>query len=112
MACQKALGAGGEQHSASGGVDGGAREPEALAANVRLCVETGVAGLSIEDATGDPARPLFELTLAIDRIRADIKYLASDQLQGRGVGSRGEELAIDYIAKQFEAAGTEVRGRK
>ena len=49
---------------------GYAREPEAVAANVRLCIETGVAGLSIEDATGDPASPLFELPLAVDRIRA------------------------------------------
>ena len=33
-----------------------AGEPEGVAANVRLCVETGVAGLSIEDATGDPEK--------------------------------------------------------
>jgi 2-methylisocitrate lyase-like PEP mutase family enzyme len=49
---------------------GYADEPEAVAANVLLCVATGVAGLSIEDATGDPARPLYELTLAVERIRA------------------------------------------
>jgi len=49
---------------------GYARDPEGVAANVRLCIDTGVAGLSIEDATGDPAHPLFELPLAIDRIRA------------------------------------------
>ncbi|MEO8049419.1 MAG: isocitrate lyase/phosphoenolpyruvate mutase family protein [Acidobacteriota bacterium] len=49
---------------------GYAREPEAVAANVRLCIETGVAGLSIEDSTGDAASPLFELPLAVDRIRA------------------------------------------
>lgn len=49
---------------------GYAHEPEALAANVQRCVETGVAGLSIEDATGDRARPLYELPLATERIRA------------------------------------------
>jgi 2-methylisocitrate lyase-like PEP mutase family enzyme len=49
---------------------GYAHEPEALAENVRLCVETGVAGLSIEDATGDNANPLYELPLAVERIRA------------------------------------------
>jgi 2-methylisocitrate lyase-like PEP mutase family enzyme len=49
---------------------GYAHEPEAVAANVRLCVETGVAGLSIEDATGDKAKPLYELPLAVERIRA------------------------------------------
>jgi 2-methylisocitrate lyase-like PEP mutase family enzyme len=49
---------------------GYAREPEEVAGNVRLCVDTGVAGLSIEDATGDPDRPLFELSLAVERIAA------------------------------------------
>ena len=49
---------------------GYARDPEAVAESVRLCVETGVAGLSIEDSTGDGARPLYELPLAIERIRA------------------------------------------
>jgi len=37
---------------------------------VRLCVETGVAGLSIEDSTGRSDRPLYEKKLAIERIRA------------------------------------------
>ena len=49
---------------------GYAHEPEDVAQNVRLCIGTGVAGLSIEDATGDPARPLYELPVAADRIRA------------------------------------------
>ena len=49
---------------------GYAHEPEALAENVRLCIETGVAGLSIEDATGNHSSPLYDLPLAIERIRA------------------------------------------
>jgi len=49
---------------------GYARDPEGVAANVRLCVDTGVAGLSIEDASGDKASPLFELPRALDRVRA------------------------------------------
>src|SRR6266545_2758563 len=49
---------------------GYADEPESVAANVRLCVETGVAGLSIEDNTGRADIPLYEEKLAIDRIRA------------------------------------------
>ena len=49
---------------------GYALDPEGVAANVRLCVDTGVAGLSIEDSTGDAANPLFELPCAVDRIRA------------------------------------------
>ena len=49
---------------------GYADEPEDVAANVRLCVQTGVAGLSIEDSTGRSDRPLYEKKLAIERIRA------------------------------------------
>ncbi len=42
---------------------GYADQPEQLAQNVRACAETGVAGLSIEDATGDTASPLYEFLL-------------------------------------------------
>jgi 2-methylisocitrate lyase-like PEP mutase family enzyme len=49
---------------------GYADEAEDVAANVRLCVETGVAGLSIEDSTGRSESPLYEKKLAIERIRA------------------------------------------
>src|SRR5213596_820783 len=49
---------------------GYADEPESVAANVRLCVETGVAGLSIEDNTGRTDTPLYEKKLAVERIRA------------------------------------------
>ncbi len=41
-----------------------------LAESVRLCVETGVAGLSIEDATGRLERPLYEMTEAVERLTA------------------------------------------
>lgn len=49
---------------------GFASEPEDVAGNVELCVATGVAGLSIEDATGDAAQPLYEERLAVERIQA------------------------------------------
>ena len=49
---------------------GYADEPEGVAANVRVCVATEVAGLSIEDNTGRTDTPLYEKKLAIDRIRA------------------------------------------
>jgi len=44
--------------------------PEDVAESVARCVATGVAGLSIEDSTGDPVAPLYELPLAIERVRA------------------------------------------
>lgn len=49
---------------------GYAPDPEGVARNVGLCVETGVAGLSIEDSTGDPSKPLFELPEALERMKA------------------------------------------
>src|SRR6185312_5998412 len=51
-------------------LSGYADEPEGVATNVRLCVATGVGGLSIEDNTGRTDVPLYERKLAIDRIRA------------------------------------------
>jgi 2-methylisocitrate lyase-like PEP mutase family enzyme len=49
---------------------GFATEPAEVGANVAAATSTGIAGLSIEDSTGDPARPLFDFTLAVERIRA------------------------------------------
>src|SRR6266403_1561345 len=49
---------------------GYADQPEGVATNVKLCIATGVAGLSIEDNTGRADAPLYETSLAVDRIRA------------------------------------------
>lgn len=55
----------------NGDFEGGfAAAPETVGANVGRAVETGIAGVSLEDSTGDPGAPLFELSLAVDRIRA------------------------------------------
>src|SRR6266480_7232895 len=51
-------------------LSGYADEPESVATNVRLCIDTGVAGLSIEDNTGRSDTPLYEKKLAVARIRA------------------------------------------
>ncbi|KAA1426434.1 isocitrate lyase/PEP mutase family protein [Nocardioides antri] len=45
-------------------------EPEQVAAHVKLAAATGVAGLSVEDSTGDDDEPLFGFELAVDRVRA------------------------------------------
>ena len=49
---------------------GFAHEPAGVAESVRLAVETGVAGLSIEDSTGDAAKPLYDFDDAVARMRA------------------------------------------
>ena len=54
---------------------GFAPDAAGVAESVRLAVETGVAGLSIEDSTGDASRPLYELDTAVDRIRAARKAI-------------------------------------
>ena len=49
---------------------GYAHDPAGVAESVRLCVETGVAGLSIEDSTGDRSNPLYNLPMAVERMKA------------------------------------------
>ncbi len=52
-------------------LEGGfAHDPAGVAESVRLAVETGVAGLSIEDSTGDKAKPLYDFDHAVARMRA------------------------------------------
>jgi 2-methylisocitrate lyase-like PEP mutase family enzyme len=55
--------------------NGFAPDAAGVADSVRLAVESGVAGLSIEDSTGDPSRPLFELDAAVERVRAARKAI-------------------------------------
>jgi 2-methylisocitrate lyase-like PEP mutase family enzyme len=59
---------------------GFAIEPAEVVANVRRAAATGVAGISVEDSTGDAATPLFEFGLAVERVRA-----ASEAVAGTGV---------------------------
>ena len=48
---------------------GFADAPEGVAESVRLCAATGVSGLSIEDFTGDKAKPLYDFDLAVARMQ-------------------------------------------
>jgi 2-methylisocitrate lyase-like PEP mutase family enzyme len=50
--------------------NGYADDPEGVAEGVALAVNTGIAGVSIEDSTGDNANPLYEFDLALARVRA------------------------------------------
>jgi 2-methylisocitrate lyase-like PEP mutase family enzyme len=50
--------------------DGFGRAPEACAATIRLAAEVGLAGGSIEDATGDPQDPIYDFRLAVERVAA------------------------------------------
>ena len=91
--------------------DGFAHEPDKVAVNVGRAVKTGVAGLSIEDFTGDAAKPLFDRTLAVERIKAARQAIDADKsgvlLTGRceaflrGVKDMG--LVIDRLNAYAEA---------
>lgn len=50
--------------------NGFADDPKGVAENVTRCIETGVAGLSIEDSTGDPKAPLYDFDFAVARVKA------------------------------------------
>jgi 2-methylisocitrate lyase-like PEP mutase family enzyme len=51
-------------------MSGYGKTPDAVVESVSRCIATGVAGLSIEDSTGDPSAPLFDLAIAVERVRA------------------------------------------
>jgi 2-methylisocitrate lyase-like PEP mutase family enzyme len=90
---------------------GFAREPEKVAAHVARGVETGVAGLSIEDSTGDKDKPLYERSLAIERIKAARAAIDADKsgvmLVGRCEaflwGKNDLKLVIDRLTAYAEA---------
>jgi 2-methylisocitrate lyase-like PEP mutase family enzyme len=63
--------AGGVEVPVNADFEGGfAIAPDQVAANVSAAVATGIAGISIEDSTGDGSRPLFDFALAVDRVEA------------------------------------------
>ncbi len=90
---------------------GFAREPEKVAVNVARAATTGVAGLSIEDSTGDKANPLYERALAVARIKAARAAIDADQsgvmLVGRCEaflwGQPDLTLVIDRLSAYAEA---------
>jgi 2-methylisocitrate lyase-like PEP mutase family enzyme len=90
---------------------GFAVEPEGVATNVARAVKTGVAGLSIEDSTGDKAKPLFDRNLAIERIKAARQAIDADNsgvlLTGRCeeffLGGTDLKLVIDRLLAYSDA---------
>src|SRR3989440_5175848 len=69
-------------------------DPDGIAANVKACIETGVAGLSIEDSSGRDDQPLYDFDLAVQRIKA--ARAAIDQSETRVVlTARCEAWLVD-----------------
>lgn len=80
---------------------GFAVEPEGVAANVARAIATGVAGLSIEDSTHDPAAPLFEFALSVARVRA-----ARQAIDASGTGVLLTGRSEGFIAGRPDLAET------
>ncbi len=86
---------------------GFAIEPEKVGANVARAVKTGVAGLSIEDSTGDAAKPLFEQRLAVERIKAARRAIDADHsgvlLTGRCEGFLWGVTDLNLVIERLQA---------
>jgi 2-methylisocitrate lyase-like PEP mutase family enzyme len=93
---------------------GFAHEPEKVGANVARAVKTGVAGLSIEDSTGDAAKPLYDRALAIARIKSARAAIDADssgvlltgRCEGFLVGQPDLDMVIDRL-KAYSDAGAD-----
>jgi methylisocitrate lyase len=81
--------------------DGFAIEPAGVAISVELATRTGIAGLSIEDSTDDPANPLFDFALAVERIEAARRAI-DDSATGVVLTARSE----GFIAGRPDLAET------
>jgi len=90
---------------------GFAHEPAKVGANVARGVKTGVAGLSIEDSTGDAAKPLYDRALAVERIKAARAAIDADssgvlltgRCEGFLVGQADLAMVIDRLQAYSEA---------
>ena len=71
-----------------------------------------VAALLASIALAPGAEPEKAPAISADRIKADVTYLASDRLEGRGPGTRGEELTTEYLAAEFKKAGLKPLGER
>jgi 2-methylisocitrate lyase-like PEP mutase family enzyme len=86
---------------------GFAVEPEGVATNVTRAVGTGIAGLSIEDSTGDPEHPLFDFELAVERVRAARRAIDASGtgvlLTGRSEGFIAGRPDLDETVRRLVA---------
>jgi 2-methylisocitrate lyase-like PEP mutase family enzyme len=95
--------------------NGFADDPDGVAANVAKAVETGIAGLSIEDSTGNKEVPLYEVDLAVARIKAaraaidrsNSGVLLTARSEGFFVGRPDLDETVKRL-KAYSAAGADV----
>ena len=92
-----------------------ADEPRAAAEMIRLAAEAGVVGGSIEDATGDASKPIYDFALAVERVQAAVEVARSlpfrFTLTARAENLLHGRLDLDDTIKRlqaFEEAGADV----
>lgn len=68
--------------------------------------------LDADTVAASAVAPKGEAAVGADEVEAHVRALAADAMQGRGVGTEGLDLAADYVAAQFEAAGLAPAGDK
>ncbi|WP_298956334.1 isocitrate lyase/phosphoenolpyruvate mutase family protein [uncultured Methylobacterium sp.] len=93
--------------------DGFGRDPETCAETIALAAEAGLVGGSIEDATGDPASPIFDLSLAVERVAAAAEAARRHPflLTARAENFLNGRPDLDDTIRRlqaFEAAGADV----
>jgi len=95
--------------------NGYAHEPRAAAEMIKLAAEAGVVGGSIEDATGDPNKPIYDFHLAVERVQAAVEVARSlpipFMLTARAENLLHGRLDLDDTIKRlqaFEKAGADV----
>ena len=76
---------------------------------VVTCAVFLLYGTGITRAEGDAADAAME-SIRPEAIRADMRFLSDDLLEGRGTGSRGYDIAAKYMAAEFEGMGLEGAG--
>jgi 2-methylisocitrate lyase-like PEP mutase family enzyme len=86
---------------------GFADDPEEVATNVKLAAASGIAGLSIEDSTGDVGEPLYPFDLAVERVRAARRAIDETGtgvlLTGRSEGFVAGRPDIDETIRRLKA---------
>jgi len=87
--------------------NGFAVEPDQVAAHVKLAAATGIAGLSVEDSSGDADNPLYDFDLAVERVRAARQAIDETGtgvlLTGRSEGFVAGRPDIDETIRRLQA---------
>lgn len=81
-----------------------------VAAALSLLLALVACGRTPESAPSGDGIPAAQASPAAQRIEADVRYLADDRMEGRETGTRGYDLAADYVARRYVDIGLQPGG--